>query len=411
MPASQKVLKNLHKTFSIEMDKLGPFETAPTLGIALSGGPDSLALLTLAETWTKERNGRLVLFHVNHGLRCASDKEAEILSKSMKLRGHRLHILKWSHHAPPSTRIQEQARDARYLLLDEAMKKHKVFHLLTGHHQNDDEETYLMRKEKNSSDYGLAGMSQLTYLTHCRVLRPLLSFRKETLSPLIETEKPFEDPSNKNLKFKRAQLREEKNLPIDLAPLKKKRKELEIKAVRFLAKHMVLSPYGYAHIAYAAWQLEDTDVQNLSLSLIIRHVGQANYLPSASSMKKISGIKKTPCSINKTHIRLYKNELWITPDGRTFPVIDIQKGTTEIWNRYSVSVASSHTLKPLGQKGWGEIKTKTKTNLPYFVLKNFPSAWHGETLMAVPFLGFRHNATSIQITENSRKSILAELFV
>lgn len=109
---------------------------------------DSLALTFLAEAWVHKQNGKLTLFHVNHELRDTSAEEAKKVSGWMKLRGHTVHILNWNPSKQPTTRIQERARHARYQLLDHACQKHNILHLLTGHHKDDDVETFLMRKEK-----------------------------------------------------------------------------------------------------------------------------------------------------------------------------------------------------------------------------------------------------------------------
>ncbi|UNM06357.1 MAG: tRNA lysidine(34) synthetase TilS [Holosporaceae bacterium] len=228
--------QSLLKTFSASMEALGPFEKEPHIAVAVSGGMDSLALTFLAEAWVRKQNGKLTLFHVNHGLRKASTEEAEKVSKWMKSRGHTVHVLSWNPSEQPTTRIQERARHARYNLLDRACQKHNILHLLTGHHKDDDIETFLMRKEKKSSDYGLAGMSRLTYLAHCRLLRPLLSISKKNLETVIEDHPYIEDPSNKNTSFKRAALREQGLPHQNMAPFKEKRQEDEAYAISFLAK-------------------------------------------------------------------------------------------------------------------------------------------------------------------------------
>ncbi len=407
-----KVIQSLIKTFNDSMKTLGPFEKNPHIAVAVSGGIDSLALTFLAEDWVHKQKGKLTLFHVNHGLRKTSAEEAQKVSEWMESRGHIVHILNWNPTQKPSTRIQERARHARYMLLDHACQEHNILHLLTGHHKDDDVETFLMRKEKKSSDYGLAGISRLTYLTHCRLLRPLLSVTKESLVTVVNEHPHIEDPSNKNVAFKRAALRK-KNLPHpNMASFKIKRQEDEACAISFLAKNLALSPFGYATLPLNHKADESiTNVQKqLALSFVIRHIGQTDYLPRFEAVQGALGAKNT-CSVGGTVIYKYQDKMWVAPDIRLLPKTMLKKGTHFVWNRYTVQVDHLTTISPLGEKGWTQVKPHTKSDLPHFILKTLPVFWKGEAVYCIPFLQFRNTQNQLEIQYTPKKSILAEFFV
>src|SRR5205823_2951019 len=150
------------------------FEARPRLAVAVSGGPDSMALLLLADRWARQRGGEAWGLTVDHGLRPESAGEARIVAGWLAARGMAHEILVWSGDKP-ATGIQEAAREARYALLAGWCRAHGILHLLTAHHREDQAETYLIRRRAGSGVDGLAAMSAVRELPGCRIVRPLLS--------------------------------------------------------------------------------------------------------------------------------------------------------------------------------------------------------------------------------------------
>lgn len=165
----------LQEEFNQALEELGPFEDMPHLAIATSGGSDSLCLTFLACHWVRQRGGTLTSLIVDHGLR--SDSEAEANQTRDLLAAHQIPtvILKWTGEKPVS-RIQERAREARYRLLLKWCHDHQVLHLLLGHHQDDQRETFQLRQEKKSGSLGLSGMSAISETPSGRILRPCFGF-------------------------------------------------------------------------------------------------------------------------------------------------------------------------------------------------------------------------------------------
>jgi tRNA(Ile)-lysidine synthetase-like protein len=144
---------------------------------------------------------------VDHRLRPESGEEIRRLQGWLSARAIRHEILAWSG-AKPAAGIQEAARAARYALLDDWCRAHACLHLLTAHHREDQAETYLLRRRAGSGANGLAGMSAIRELSHCRVVRPLLGVAKTRLVMFLDAERqPFlTDPSNSNPAFARSRL-------------------------------------------------------------------------------------------------------------------------------------------------------------------------------------------------------------
>src|SRR5262249_55753975 len=190
------------------LDAIGGLEKRPFISVAVSGGPDSLALTILADRWARERGGRLAALTVDHGLRPESAEEARTVGAWLSARGVAHDVLVWSN-PKPATGIQEAAREARYRLLAEWCRAQGCLHLLTAHHREDQAETYLIRKRADSGVDGLAGMSAVREIAGLRLVRPLLRVPKARLVALLDEEGQsfLSDPSNRNPVFERARLR------------------------------------------------------------------------------------------------------------------------------------------------------------------------------------------------------------
>jgi tRNA(Ile)-lysidine synthase len=191
------------------LDVLAPY---PRLLLAVSGGPDSVALMLLCANW-RERSAPdvapdIAVATVDHGLRPGSRAEAEQVGAWARRLGFAHHLLTWSGEKP-TTRIQERARDARYSLLARCARETGAAAVVTAHHADDQAETILFRLTRGSGVAGLAGMAPVAGLDGTALLRPLLGWRKSALIEICAAagHPYFTDPSNANDAFARARLR------------------------------------------------------------------------------------------------------------------------------------------------------------------------------------------------------------
>lgn len=182
--------------------------------VAVSGGPDSMALLHLLARW-REAGARpaLIAATVDHGLRPEAAAEAALVAQTAGGLGLPHLTLPWTGRKPP-TGVQEAARRARYRLLVAAAREAGCTHLVTGHTLDDQAETVLMRIAKGTGLTGLAGMRPEVDRDGILHVRPLLDVPKATLIDLCRRENwPFvEDPSNLDEQFTRVRMR--KLLPL-----------------------------------------------------------------------------------------------------------------------------------------------------------------------------------------------------
>lgn len=194
--------------FDAAMASMGPFEPAPRLAVAVSGGPDSTALALLADRWAGARGGQILALVVDHALRPDSAGEARATAERLARRGIQSEVLTRTGPAP-DTGVQAFARAARYGLLGAACARHDIFHLLTGHTRDDQAETLLQRLARGSGIDGLAGMPAVRETGWGRILRPLLAVSKAALSAFCGKAgmATVDDPSNRDPRHARARLR------------------------------------------------------------------------------------------------------------------------------------------------------------------------------------------------------------
>ena len=170
-------------------------------GVAVSGGPDSMALLWLAY---QAFPGHMLAATVDHGLRAEARGEAEMVATYCAQHDIPHAIL--SPDAPIIGNVQSAARAARYALLHEWCETHGIDWLLTAHHADDQMETLLMRLNRSSGVGGLAGVRA----RNGAVLRPLLGWRRNELSAIVAEQcLPHAlDPSNADMRFDRVAMRQ-----------------------------------------------------------------------------------------------------------------------------------------------------------------------------------------------------------
>ena len=186
------------------------WKAAPAIVLAVSGGPDSIALMWLAARWRRAlaRGPRLVAVTVDHGLRAEAAREArevKRLARSLDL-DHR--TMRWSG-TKPKTGLPAAARAARYRLLAEAARAHGATHILTAHTRDDQAETVLMRLLRGSGIAGLAAMARESEREGVRLARPFLNVSKsQLLATLRKARIAFvDDPTNRDVNFTRPRLR------------------------------------------------------------------------------------------------------------------------------------------------------------------------------------------------------------
>jgi len=192
--------------FAGDLARLWPEEErGGPLGLAVSGGPDSLALLLLAEA---AMPGQVMVASIDHGLREEAAGEVAMVEQLCRSRGIPFTPIKVSL---AQGNLQARAREARYAALAQWASQCGLGAVASAHHADDQAETLLMRLVRGSGLAGLAGVRDASLVPGSDVplLRPLLGWRKAELEDIVHAAglQPARDPSNADLTFDRVRVR------------------------------------------------------------------------------------------------------------------------------------------------------------------------------------------------------------
>jgi tRNA(Ile)-lysidine synthase len=401
------------------MASLARFENAPFAAVAVSGGPDSLALTILADRWARQRGGEICALMVDHGLRPESGAEIRSLQAWLAARTIRHEVLTWSEKKPTSG-IQDAARVARYQLLAGWCREHGCLHLLTAHHREDQIETYLIRNRARSGPDGLAGMSAIRELGDCRLLRPLLGFSKDRLLALLQAEgQPFfADPSNHNPAFERSRLRDRDGVVrsiVDLPALSAEiRKLATVRVARelignaALARGVCLHPAGFAVFDPGVVLAMSSDMAERVLSAIAVTIGGGVYPARREHIARLRDmLDRASCrghTVAGCRFVRWRGRVLVTRElAAAAKAIKLAPGERIFWDRrfeLSLPPAANGPLT-IGYLGPGGVANlyrlapqRRRSPLPRLLFPSLPAGWDEEGLSAVPHLGYRRDAIS-----------------
>jgi len=398
---------------STALAAIGGFEAQPLIAVAVSGGPDSLALTILVDRWSRERGGQVAALTVDHQLRPESAEEARILGGWLTSRGIAHHVLVWTD-PKPTTGIQEAARAARYRLLAAWCGERGCLHLLTAHHREDQAETHLIRRRAGSGIDGLAGMSAVREMPGLRLVRPLLAVPKARLLALLAAERqPFlSDPSNQNPAFERSRLRQGRDaldaagldrLSTELRDLARQRIAREHALDALLACAVRLHPAGFAALDPAAINKTEAELAERLLGRVALSIGGAPYPLRRLRLARLhAGLADRPQrarTLGGCRFVPWRGQILVLRElAGAAPPVRIEPGARVIWDRrFAIELprtaAGGFTLGYLGQAGpigrERRLAGPVRGDLPRLVHSVLPAIWDEAGLVAVPHLGYR----------------------
>ena len=199
-----KDLSNIFLNFKKKLDDLKRKKYV----VAVSGGPDSLALAALTKAYNFYTKVKFYYVLVDHNIRKDSSQEAHKVKQLLKKKNINLKI--FLNKKKIVKNIQAEARNARYEALISYCKKYKVNVLLTAHNLEDQVETFFIRLSRGSGLRGLSSMKPFSKInSQVNLYRPLLDTKKNSLIKISKNTfgKYFKDPSNKNKKYLRTKVR------------------------------------------------------------------------------------------------------------------------------------------------------------------------------------------------------------
>jgi tRNA(Ile)-lysidine synthase len=384
------------------MARLDPFEPAPLIAVAVSGGADSLALTLLADGWVRARGGSLHGLVVDHGLRTTSGAEAEQTVAWLAARGIAARMLSLTGLGRGPA-LAARARTLRYEALIDACAAIGALHLLTGHHAADQTETVAQRALRASGSAGLSGMAPVVELGSVRLLRPLLGLPPSALRAMLSAAgQPWiEDPSNQDPSALRSRLRAGlsggRNAEAAIAAVADaartaglEREAAERRAADELGRSVTLRPEGFA-------VLPPGRLGHAAMRALVQMVSGASYPPGLNVVTELAA-SPVPATLAGVRLvpagRMGQGLLMVREVAAMAPPVPARPGA--VWDgRFRVGpdagVDAGLTIGALDQDA---ARFRDLGPLPSVVLRTLPALRSGHTLVAVPHLGYPDAASA-----------------
>jgi tRNA(Ile)-lysidine synthase len=371
--------------------------------LAVSGGPDSTALMLLASEW-RERPPVLVVT-VDHGLRPEAADEASLVARNAATLGLESRIMLPAQPRSAGN-LQDWARRARYDCLVMAAREAGLDTIVTAHHQDDQAETFLLRLARGSGVYGLASMREEEEVHGIMLARPLLNVSRATLQK-IASESGLEivaDPSNLDPRFDRVRMRQlmpslaEHNIDAarlaeTAARLGRAAKALDQYAGALLKAHFASDPFGVVSGPVAALATAPEEVALRSLARILRAVGGAEYTPRLSGIESLrDAFLQAPgnASLKRTLSGVVVEAAGGTLSARRewgrdgLPDMPAAGGANIVWDgRFRVAVPALAGALNIGALGRAKLRLRSPAGSRN-ALSVLPGLYRGETLLAAP---------------------------
>jgi len=368
------------------------------LGVAVSGGGDSVALLVLLH-----RAGfRLLAATVDHGLRPESEAEAQGVAVLCERLGIPHQVLRWQKPSQ-SGNLQMAAREARISLLSGWAKAHGLGHIALGHTLDDQGETVLMRLARGSGVDGLAGMAVKRCKGGLCWHRPLLEVGREALRDFLREEGVVwvEDPSNEDMGYHRVKARRAlgilESLGLDAARLaqtakhmRRAREALEDMTIRLARECVSITVAGELRLGDLS--SASREVQLRLLAGALQWVSSAPYRPRFAALEALldfglSG-KKTGRTLHGCALRFTDHGIVINREPAATPACG---PVVSLWDgRWEISEMPEKTaqIRALGEDGLSCIPDWRESGHSRAALLPSPSFWQGSKLIAAPLAGF-----------------------
>jgi tRNA(Ile)-lysidine synthase len=399
------------------LSAFSPLERYPLAALAVSGGPDSIALMHLACRWARLSHNapRLVVLTVDHGLRPESRAEAEFVFAQAKRLGLACAILTWAGEKP-KTGIQAAARRVRYDLMTAHCRAHNIACLVTAHTADDQAETFLMRLRRGSGLDGLAAMAIVSEHGGVAVVRPLLGLAKARLIAHLRSRNLLfvSDPGNISMAFERVRLRHvmkalasagiaRRALVLSAARLGRAREALSHAANVFLERNFLVTLLGRGEINLDAFHELPEDIALRVLAQALALIGGKAEPPRMAKVERLleglhAGKRQAAlggCLVIAAGATL---NLYREPGRTGRSPVTCGPGSTCIWDgRFVLTLAKdfagSVTANPLGPEGWVICRNELKERglaLPggRLAALTTPALWRGGSLLCAPLLKF-----------------------
>ncbi|MBL4628860.1 MAG: tRNA lysidine(34) synthetase TilS [Roseicyclus sp.] len=393
------VTTSLADRFSGHMGRLLGPEFPTTIGLAVSGGADSMAMLVLAHEWARIYGVGLRVVTVDHGLRPEAAAEAAMVAAESAALGHSHDTLHW--HWDKQGNLQDSARQARLDMI--GAWRGDVAHVLFAHTQNDQGETLLMRLARGSGVEGLSAMTETRRVAGgWQLIRPLLTETRAELRHHVDVlQVPYvDDPSNEDDSYERVRTRKAvASLGLDLAALADTATRMGRAKVALAARAAEVAarcvsedlwegkPTGDLLFERDVFADVERDTQLRLLAAALQWVASADYRPRAKALEGL--LERILGGAGGT---LHGAQVSVTPTtfrvAREFAAVCKHSVTLEgvtVWDRrwrISSTKYDGLTIRALGPDGWQQLPERPAGYPPHDAAIVRPALFDADRLVA-----------------------------
>ncbi|WP_457648109.1 tRNA lysidine(34) synthetase TilS [Profundibacter sp.] len=371
------------------------------IGIAVSGGSDSTALLHLMHQWAGGAGVTLHAVTVDHGLRDAAAGEAKSVARMCAGLGIDHSTLHWTDWDGKGN-LQDQARRARYRLIAGWARERGIEMIALGHTVEDQAETFLMRLARGSGVDGLSGMATRRKSDGVTWVRPVLLQRRQDLRDYLQRHGIgwIDDPTNEDERFDRVKIRKAMqvlaDLGLDAERLAGTAQDLQIARIALehqtkeAAERIATVENGDVVLDRAQYRRLPKEISARLFSHALCRVSSAEYRPRRMALidAEYSADIGKASTLHGCLITANKDEIRITREHQA--VKDTVCPTDEIWDNRWLLIGPHETgleLRALGAAGLAECPDWRETGMLRTSLLATPAVWKKDSLIAAPLAG------------------------
>ncbi|WP_170761694.1 tRNA lysidine(34) synthetase TilS [Ruegeria lacuscaerulensis] len=396
------------ETLRTELRARLPEKLPSRLGVAVSGGGDSVALMYLLHEIAQNEGVELRAATVNHGLRAEAEAEAERVAVQAALLEIPHETLQWQGWDGAGN-LQDQARQARYGLLTDWAHRNAVPAIVLGHTADDQAETFLMRLGRAAGVTGLSGMPDARDLKGVTLLRPMLGITRQVLREYLSEAgvEWIEDPSNQDLRFDRIKAREAlagldtlgisaKSLTRVAENLAQAREALAVFTQESARKVAVVDD-GDICLDRSGFVALPGEIQRRLVVGITAWIAGQGYPPRRSSVDQALAAIRDGRTLSVAGCLLIPqgDKTWFCRELNAVIAENVEP--LDVWDKRWV-LSGPRTpgaqVRVLGEAGLPQVPDWRLLGKPRRALLSSPAVWEGENLLSAPLAGLSNGWTA-----------------
>lgn len=380
---------------------IGP-DPVSGLGVAVSGGSDSLALMLCAAKWAASRDIAFRAVTIDHGLRAEAAREAGEVAAIARAHGIAHDIVPWGGWTGQGN-LQDQARQARYALISDWAHGVGIRHVALGHTADDQAETLLMRLARGAGVDGLSAIPEQRLFQGVTFLRPLLDIGRGELRDWLAAQGQdwIDDPSNEDARFDRVKARQALDV---LAPLGIGRAQLAVVAANMAEARKALNWYVYLAareiarlesgdvvIALEGFRALPEEIKRRMLAHALCWISGAPYPPRRRPLVDLvnKALNGEGATLHGCRLLPGRDEIRLTREFNAVAGLRSEVGTTwdGRWRFAGPAGDGGLEIAALGEAGLSQCPDWRETGMPRASLLACPAVWRGDRVVAAPLAG------------------------